>query len=173
MQLGDRELSRGNVVQEPEEQVQRILSGVGMGAEQEDLGIELLERAFDVLRPLDADHALEPQRARRVPGVGVRRHDDRVGGDGLRVVRPSEEEQRELRGISDATRPPAHDEPVGALTFGRSRRVPVTDLHEDGDAVTFRDRLTQPAQLPTAQDRTEPTRTRESTSRFLACALSG
>ena len=103
MQLRDCELSRRHVVEKREQGLQGIVVRVRIRAEEEDLGIELVERALEIVGARHLDDALDAELVCLVPDVGIRRDDDGVGRT---VTTPSTWPTRR-RGRCDASRTPA------------------------------------------------------------------
>src|SRR5262245_16880990 len=66
-QVGDREFSRGYVLQQLEHDCQRVVVLVLADGQQEHLGVEVAKRSLEILRLGDPHHALEPERVRLVP----------------------------------------------------------------------------------------------------------
>jgi len=156
VEVGDGELSRGNVVQERQQHFQRILVRARLGGEQENLRIELGQHAFEVVGVGDAHDAFEAERARLLPGGGTG-DDHGVCRLHARLSRAPEVEERKLRRCPDRVRVAPDAKTIRALTLGSGRAGGVAHLHEDGDAVALGDRLAQLAhrahgnrRLPTA-----------------------
>ncbi len=145
MELGDRELAGGHVVQECEQRLEHVVVRVRIGAQEEHLGVELFESALELVGVGHLDDALDTELVCLVPALDVGPNHDRVGCTVPSALRSPDEEDWKLRRAADAGRHRAHDECVGALTLGRSGLLLVGHLDQHGDPVAFRDRLAQPA----------------------------
>ena len=108
-----------------------------VGAEQEDLGVELLERLLELLRV-----AHERDRLHTVVRLTARVH-----GAGVGVVRraATEPEQRKRRGRSDAVDDAGDRDRLRALTLRLARRVGIHDERDDRDPVALGDALAEMA----------------------------
>src|SRR5436190_5634855 len=133
----DRELPRRHVREELEDRVQRVGVVVAVpDREQEDLGVELLERALELVLVADRHDVLDVARRRLV--VGPDRV--RVRVDGLAAADP---QQGESRCLADAGDRAVDRERLRALLLGGARGRRVADADDDGDAVALRDPLAE------------------------------
>ena len=124
VELRDRELPGRDVVQQLEQHGQRIVVGVLARRQEEHLRIEVVERALEVLRLGDPNHALEPESVSLVPHGEVGLDDHGVGSRAARVEHAAEVQQRKLRGDPHRVHPADRGEPVADLLpqFGISRQ---------------------------------------------------
>src|SRR5262245_21486606 len=149
-QLGDRQLARGHVGEQVEHALEVRLAVLGvLGGEQEDLPVDLLEHALELLLVADLDHALEAVLVRAaddagqpllVAGGGV--DDDRVR---LIVRLRGVEQDRQPRRVAHPGGRPADDDALSALLLGGPGGRGAVDLDQHRDAVALRDGLAQPA----------------------------
>ena len=148
-ELCDRELSRRNVGEKLEQALEERLSILGrLGREQEDLGVDELEHLLEVVLVAHAKDALETAVVHggdhvleRVL-VGAVDH-DRI--DAPELVGPAVAENGQRGHPANRPRVRMHDEALGALILCHLGGHGVGHLHEHGDAVALRDRLTQPS----------------------------
>jgi hypothetical protein len=78
LELRNRQLPRGDVVQKLEQDLEWVLLRAMLGREQKDLGIELDECTLEVVRVRDAHDALEPECTPLLPCRAIGRDDHRV-----------------------------------------------------------------------------------------------
>ena len=126
-----------------------------VGREQEDLGVDAVERPLDLLLVPHLDGAVEPElerppvQALEPAVVLVERVEDehhRVGrrrGVLERDVGTPEDRQRGRPAHRGGI--PADDERLGALLLGRSGGLGVLDRRDDGDPVALGDRVAEAA----------------------------
>ena len=130
-------LPGGHVGEQLEHRVERVVVLVGaLAAEQEDLGVEQLERELELLLVAHVDDELD----RVVVRVTVRAEDDGVGVGRAGAADPQE---RQGRGLADAGDRVADRERFGALGLGDARAFHVGDANDDRDPVAFRDSLAE------------------------------
>lgn len=142
-ELCDRELAGGHVVEERKQHLERILLGALLDREEEDLGVDLLERLLEGVRGRHPHDALESVRVALVPGRPVGRHDDRVGPRPARFGDAAAVEEREVRRGPHLGALARDDETLGPLRLRSRGRVGICDLDEDRDPVALGDRLAQ------------------------------
>jgi hypothetical protein len=132
-------------VEEREQRLERVLVRLPVRGQEQDLGVDLLERAFEIVYVADTDDAFEVRSSRLLPCRDVRNDDDRVRAVRARLARAPEMEQRKLRGNADGGGAATRHEDVRTLPLGGAGRLGAGHLDENRDAVTLRDRLAQPA----------------------------
>ncbi len=132
-------------MEQREQRLQGIGVRLGIGAQQEDLGIELLERTLEIVGVGHLNDALDAQAESLVPDLHVCRDDDRVGRDSPSAGRLADQQEWEMGRVANSHRARPHYEGVCALLLRATRLLTVGDLHEHGYSVTLGDRLAQPA----------------------------
>lgn len=147
-ELRDRKLAGGDVKQQLEDTVERRLFVVSrVGGQEDDLGVDALQRLPELAVVPDPNDNLEPQFVTALDAAGERvllrygEHDG-IGGPGVLGVR-TVREQRQQRLRPNVGVRPSNDDALGTTLLRTPRAFPVTDVHQHGDAVTLRDRLAQ------------------------------
>ena len=143
MELGDRELPGRHVVEQLEQNRQRVVVRVVRNGQQEDLRVEVVQRALDLGRLGDANHALEAEGVRLVPHREVGLDDHGFRRRSLGVEHPPEVQERKRRRDAHRVRVRKSCERVRALRLGGTGAGRVRDLDDERDAVALGDRLTQ------------------------------
>ena len=143
MQLRDRELPGGHVVEQREQDGQRVVVRVLRDGQEKDLRVEVAQRTLEVAGLPHAHDALEAERVRLVPHREIGLDDDGVSGRPLGVEHPTEVEEREPRRDTHRIRVRERRERIGALLLGGTRAGRVRHLDDERDAVSLRDRLAQ------------------------------
>lgn len=144
-QLRDRELARGHVLEKREQGLEGIVIRLRVRAQEEDLGIELVERTLEIIRVRHLHDAFDTELQSFVPDLDICRDDDCVGRESASTVGLADEQKRQVRCIANSNCARPDDERVRALLLRSPGLLPVRDLDEHGDPVAFGDRLTQPA----------------------------
>ena len=143
-ELGDREFPRRHVVQQLEQDGERIVVALLADREQEHLRVEPAHRPLDVLRLGDANDALEAERMRLVPHRELGLDHDGLRVRAARVEHATQVEERKLGRDANRVRPrPDRRQAVGALRLGRACARRVVHLDDERDAVALGDRLAQ------------------------------
>ena len=148
-QLRDRELPRGHVGEERQHPVDRLLVVVrAAGGQEQDLGVEQLERQLELVLIGHLDDGLEPVRERLgvqplelavvLVEAGDHEHDAVRGGIG--AARENRQAGRVPQRVGATAR---QDEPVRARALGGGRRRRVAHGREERDPLALRDRLAQ------------------------------
>lgn len=149
-ELRDRQLAGRDVVEQFEHPVERLLLvGRLVGHEQQDLRVDVLQGALELVVVPDPDDVLEPQLVAPLHEpckdvVVVRGEHDRVGCG--RVVRSrAVREERQSRVGPQIRAGDRDDDSLGPTLLGAPCVLGVTDVHEHRDPVALRDRLAQPS----------------------------
>jgi hypothetical protein len=129
----------------------RTCSSAWCGGQEQELGVDAIEREPQLVLVGDADDGLEPELRHLAdellePAVVVlepfEADEDGVGAGGV-AERVGGPEDRELGGVAEARRLAAHDDPLGARLLGGARAVGVTDRGEKRDPVPLGDGLAE------------------------------
>jgi hypothetical protein len=145
VELGNRQLPGRDVVKQFEQRLEWILVRARLRREQEDLRIELDERALEIVRVRDPHDALQSERAPLVPGGGIGGNDNRVRRLRALLGHAAQMKKRQLRRRADRLSASPDAESVCTLPLGRAGVGGITHLGENGDAVALGDRLAEPA----------------------------
>jgi len=143
VELGDRELSGRDIVQELEEHRERVFVRVLRDGEEEDLRVEPPHRLGEMLRLGHTDDTLEADYVSLVPHSKIRRDHDGVGRRSLGVEQVAEVQERKVRGHADRVAVDGGRKRVRTLLLGRARAVRVRDLDHERDPVAFGDGLAE------------------------------
>ncbi len=150
-ELRDHELPSRHVGEQLQEAIEVVLIVVRLlGRQEEDLGVDGVEHELEIVFVSHLQHAFDAERVDLIDELGeplsrmVYIDDNCVCVTGLGG--PPDPDEGQPGRAADAVGHDSYDEPLRPLAGGERRALGIPNLDEDGDAVTFGDRLAQPAE---------------------------